>query len=329
MTSDDIVRKALIVGYLRYRGSSNAEIAKQLRLTAKQVEELGKAASQYMELKYEVPGHDELEARLIQSFGLVDSRVVETGLPGQSTAILGQAAANYLAGLLRAEDTVGLSCGETVLASLLALPTRPSLRLTITQMSIEGDANAIYQAPSTLAGLLAAKVSRDSTVVGVQLPPEEIGWDRAATYDRIRSSPFLRELALQACASRVLVLGIGTVRPYGRGAPQSFLRLANAATENRFEGFVEQLGLVGEVNNQVFDSQGRDRTSDIPGLEDRFINLVPIAELQRLTAPKEERMVIAIAAGEHKTTAIRGALENRLANVMITSRDTAEALLRG
>ena len=89
---------------------------------------------------------------------------------------------------------------------------------------------------------------------------------------------------------------------------------------------LRQLGVVGEINYQPFDAEGR--IVDRPELRvlSRRILSVEGERLQALSR-RPDRRVIAIAGGRGKVDALRGALQGRFLNTLVTDADAATALL--
>src|SRR4029079_5050139 len=89
---------------------------------------------------------------------------------------------------------------------------------------------------------------------------------------------------------------------------------------------LRQLGVVGEINYQPFDAEGRIvERSELKLLSHRVLS----GEGDRLQAlaRRDDRSVIAIAGGRAKIDAVRGALRGRFVNVLVTDEDCARGLL--
>ncbi len=314
------LRTILKAALLYHSGKAQKEIAKQLGLTPSTVSRLLARSRDFVELRYHVPGNSELEAKLVNKFGLMDAVVVETGSQEQATAIVGQAAAQQFLSEVKVGDAVALSCGETLLEMLKALPTQPSLRLTISQLSVESDASTIHQSPATLVGLLRAKCSPRSDVIGVQLPPLGVVPVEKEFREQFRKGALLQTLRTRALRSNVIFIGVGNPAA-GTG---SFCRIADQATRGRFQSYVRRLDLVGEINNRVYDRKGKDRTDDVPGLSELAISIITLDDLKRLAKNRTKHRVIGIATGLNKIEAIRVALQMNVMSVLVTGRDTAE-----
>ena len=86
------------------------------------------------------------------------------------------------------------------------------------------------------------------------------------------------------------------------------------------------MGIVGEVNNQVFDEQGRDCTNAIPGLSERLVNVLSLDDIRSM-AGNHPRHKVVMVASRQEARPMLVALETGLANVLITGRDDADRLL--
>ena len=155
-----------------------------------------------------------------------------------------------------------------------------------------------------------------------------IGTDCESAFRRqfARCEP-LEAVRTQAKRARVIVVGIGNpLRPGALSVP-GYSRMANEATSGRFMDRARELGIVGEINNRIYDDQGHDRSSDIEGLDDAFVNVLLLKDLRDAAQAISGRLVIGIADGEEKVDAIRVALDSRIVNTLITGVVTARAIL--
>ena len=109
----------------------------------------------------------------------------------------------------------------------------------------------------------------------------------------------------------VALVGIGTVQP----SPM-LARSGNVFSDDEL-GLVTRAGGVGDICLRFFDDRGRSTKS---ALDTRVIGLT-LEQLQRV--PRS----VAVAGGERKVTAIKGALTGGLVSHLITDRSTAVRLL--
>ena len=157
------------------------------------------------------PNKDERKARLIARFRLADAIVVQTTSIENRKQTVGRAAASYFTSNVKSGDSVALSCGDTILSFLEALPYQSHRKLDIHQLSVEGDPATIHQAPATLVGLLRGKCSPQSSVYGLQLPPIELSPLSLQLREELSKSPFLANLRNRVLASDYVFIGVGSV----------------------------------------------------------------------------------------------------------------------
>jgi dCMP deaminase len=267
---------------------------------------------------------DEEKATKLKSlFSLTDAIVVQISNYENAKHAIGRVAARYFASKVKNGNSVGLSCGDTILSLLEYLPYRPHLRLSINQLSIEGDPSMIHQAPATLVGLLRAKCSPQSSVMGLQLPPLNLVNSSSLLRQELLSNGIIEDLRKKALSSKFVFIGVGSAG----SDSESFWAMAQAATRGEFEGFVNRLEIIGEINNQVFDKNGNDCTSLIPEFDKHVVNILTLQDIRNMARKPNIHKVVIVATGPSKTNAMRIALKTGLANVLITGREDADRLL--
>jgi dCMP deaminase len=266
---------------------------------------------------------DEREKKLRERFPLGQAAVVQTNSFDDPRHTVGRAAASYFTREVTSGKSVALSCGDTVLSMLESLPPLAHLTLTIHQLSVEGDPKMIHQAPATLVGLLRAKCSAESPVFGFQLPPLALTGSSERLREEIANGEFLAKLRAEVRRSDFVFIGLGSAGP---GSP-SFWAMAQAATHGEFPDVVKKLGIVGEINNQVFDASGNDCTGRIPGLSKHVVNVLSLEEIRSMASNFPKQKVVMLATGREKTEAMRVALQSGFANVFITGSGDADRLL--
>jgi len=183
----------------------------------------------------------------------------------------------------------------------------------------------IHQAPATLVGLLRAKSSAESRILGLHLPPRDLLVSSSLLRRELLRPGFLAELRREACHSDYVFIGVGSAGPDSA----SFWTTAQTATRGKFGGFVRKFGIAGEINNQVFDGSGKDCTHLIPEFDKHVVNVLTLRDIRRMAGKPDKHKVVMVATGESKVKAMRVALSTGLANVLITGRDDADRLLAG
>ena len=309
---------------LYYRqGRSQKDIARAVGVSAATVSRLLKRAFDdgFVRVELDLPRREELEAGLIEGFGLRDAVVVAAGGRGDLKAELGGAAAVYFEKIAANGMRVGLSCGFTLYETIRQLRERRLRDLVLYPLSGESTLKLVDLFPNTLVGMMAAKYRPHVTAYA--LPVQHLLSLREIERERRRllRDPEIRTIYEAAQTVDIALVGIGMI---GEETP-GFCALAESYGVSVKR--LRQLGVVGEINYQPFDAAGRivDRP-ELRALARRILS-VEGDRLQALSR-RADRHVVAIAGGRAKLDAVRGALAGRFMNVLVTDDDVAGALLR-
>lgn len=310
---------------LYYRqGRHQKDIAATLGVSAATVSRLLKRAFDegLVRVELDLPRTPELEAALIQRYGLRDAVVVAAGGHADVREELGTAAADYFEKVAGHGLRVGLSCGYTLYQTIRALRERRFRDLALFPLSGESTLKLVDLSPNTLVGMMAAKYRPHVTAYA--LPVQHLVSLRQIERERRRllRDPEVRRVYEAAQTVDIALVGVGRI---GEQTP-GFCSLAEAYGVSVRR--LRELGVVGEINYQPFDAQGR--LVDRPELRALMRRVLSVSgeRLQELSR-REDRYVIAVAGGRAKTEAIRGALRGRFLNVLVTDEDVARAVLRG
>jgi DNA-binding transcriptional regulator LsrR (DeoR family) len=309
---------------LYYRqGRSQKDVAAALGVSAATVSRLLKRAFDegLVRVELDLPRTQELETALVERFGLRDAVVVAVGGRGDVKEELGVAAAAYFEKVAASGLRVGLSCGFTLYHTIRALRDRRFRDLDIYPLSGESTLKLVDLSPNTLVGMMAAKYRPHVTAYA--LPVQHLVSLREIERERrrlLRDSE-VRRIYEAAQAVDIVLVGVGQIAEQTPG----FCSLAESygVSVRRLREF----GVVGEINYQPFDAEGRivDRP-ELRGLMRRVLS-VSGDRLQDLSR-REDRYVIAVAGGRSKVEAVRGALKGRFMNVLVTDEDVAQAVLK-
>ena len=309
---------------LYYRQSkSQKDIASALGVSAATVSRLLKRAFDegLVRVELDLPRREQLEAGLVERFGLRDAVVVAAGARGDVKEELGTAAAAYFEKIAANGLRVGLSCGFTLYQTIRQLHERRFRDLALYPLSGESTLELVDLFPNTLVGMMAAKyrphVHAWALPVQHLLSLSEIERERR----RLLRDPAIRRIYEAAQDVDIALVGIGLI---GESTP-GFCSLAESYGVSVKR--LRQLGVVGEINYQPFDEAGRivDRP-ELRALMRRVLS-VPGERLQALSR-RDDRYVVAIAGGKAKVEAVRGAVAGRFMNVLVTDEDVAAALPR-
>jgi DNA-binding transcriptional regulator LsrR (DeoR family) len=309
---------------LYYRQArSQKDIAKALGVSAATVSRLLKRAMDegLVRVELDLPRTEELETGLVQRYGLREAVVVASGGRGDLRAELGAAAAAYFEKVAGNGMRIGLSCGFTLYHTIHSLRERRFRDLTLYPLSGESTLKLVDIFSNTLVGMMAAKyrphVRAYALPVQHLLSLTEIERERR----RLLRDPEVRSIYDAARAVDIALVGVGVIAEQTPG----FCSLAESYGVSVKR--LRQLGVVGEINYQPFDAEGRvvDRP-ELRALSRRLLS-VEAEHLQALSK-RDDRYVIAVAGGRAKVEALRGALAGRLLNTLVTDEDAAVALLR-
>jgi DNA-binding transcriptional regulator LsrR (DeoR family) len=309
---------------LYYRqGRSQKDIAQSLGVSAATVSRLLKRAFDdgLVRVELDLPRTQELEAALIDRFGLRDAVVVAAGGRGDVREELGVAAAAYFEKVAANGMRVGVSCGFTLYHTVHALRERRFRDLALYPLSGESTLKLVDISPNTLVGMMAAKYRPHVTAYA--LPVQHLVSLREIERERRRllRDPEIRAIYEAAESVNLALVGVGQIAE----ATPGFCSLAESygVSVKRLREF----GVVGEINYQPFDAEGR--IVDEPELRALMRRVLSVegGRLQALSR-EDDRWIIAVAGGRSKIEAVRGALRGRFLNVLVTDEDVAQAVLK-
>jgi DNA-binding transcriptional regulator LsrR (DeoR family) len=298
------------------------EIAKALGISSSKVSRLLKRAfaDGLIRVETDLPKHPALEAEVIDQFGLRDAVVIPTGHDREIKEDLGAAAARYFEKVAANGVRVGLSCGFTLYQTIRQLKDHRFKGLTLLPLSGESTLKLVDLFPNTLVGMMAAKYRPHVTAYA--LPVQLFGslTEIRKERQRLLRNPEVRRIYDEAQQVDIVLVGIGMI---GEETP-GFCSLAESCGVSVKK--LRSFGVVGEINYQPFDHAGRIVSrKELTALTQRV--LAVSAERLREMSQQYGKHVIAVAGGKEKLEAIRGALQGKFFNVLVTDEDTALKLL--
>lgn len=310
---------------LYYRhGRHQKDIAKTLGVSAATVSRLLKRAFDegLVRVELDLPRTQNLENALVQRYGLRDAVVVATGGRGDIKAELGVAAAAYFEKIAAHGMSVGLSCGFTLYQTIRALRERRFRDLSLYPLSGESTLKLVDIFANTLVGMMAAKYRPHVTAYALPVQHLVSLAEIERARRRLLRDADVRRIFDAARAVDVALVGIGVIAEQTPG----FCSLAEAYGVSVKR--LTQLGVVGEINYQPYDADGRivDHR-ELRALSRRLLSVD--GEGLRSLSRQADRYVITVAGGRDKVEAVRGALRGRFMNVLVTDADCATALMAG
>ena len=315
MAALDELRLMTKIARLYYEFDLNQmEIARRLRLSQATVSRLFKRAKAegIIRISVHVPNgvNANLELSLVQKYGLKDAIVIDCSDDNEDQLMreIGMAAAFYVETTIKDNEVVGISSWSSSLLALLdamhPIPNKNGIQVV---QVLGGVGNPSAEVHATrLTGRFAGLVNGTS----VFLPAPGIVGSEAALRVLLDDHYVKEAMALFEQVTMALV-GIGSLKP------STLLNLSGNVFTEAEQEYLQSHGAVGDILLRFFDIEGRL-------VESSFNNRVISMNLMQLR--RVERS-IGVAGGERKYAAIRGALQGKWVNVLITDRCTAEHLL--
>ncbi|MCL2661421.1 MAG: sugar-binding transcriptional regulator [Acidobacteriaceae bacterium] len=296
---------------------TQAEIGKQLRLSRQKVQRILDEAREEGVVNITIHPimevFTDLENALESRFGLSEALVLETSGPDDQNTIareVGVVAAEYLTRLIRPNDKIVMSWGNSLLGMVNALTARshaPQRNLAMIQgLGSLGNPNAAIHG--------AELVRRAARALGAQpvLFPAPAIAATETLRDAIYADPYVTHTLDMARSADLAFVGIGSVDSDAIAVPDLWRFMPRSVMPNLLKK-----GAVGSINLRYFDKNGRIVASEI---NERVIGLT-LDELKKI------HRVVGVAGGSGKLPAIRAAVQARLIDVLITDHLTAKALL--
>lgn len=306
---DDAAR----AGWLYYvAGNTQEEIASKLgisRQSAQRLVSLSVAEGLIkVRLDHPIGRCMELAAQLKARYALDLVEVVPSDPSSASTTMgIAQAAAAEIERRLASAEPVvmALGTGRTLKAAIEQLTPMdcPQHKIVSLTGSIAPDGSAaVYNVIFSIADKVKAR--------SFPMPVPVIA-SSAAEREILHRQATIRDTITLASHAHITFVGIGDL------GPQAPLYLDGFVSEAELKA-LQKAGAVGEICGWTYDTEGRL----IEGLTNERVVSAPLPS-------RETSLVVALAKGERKLPGIRGALNRRLVNGLITDEQTAEAILAG
>ncbi len=308
----DEIRLLTKIATLYFKGGMTQQgIAERLGISRqttgrylKRAEEIGIVK---VEIKSQLLQSTELEYKLEKTFGLSESIVVTPPAETEDAVkfALGQAGASFLMRRVQTNDIIGVAWSSTVLECAVQLtPTEPR-KVTVVQMNGSMDSTTF----STRAEYIVETIARAFDGVTVNLVAPMIV-DHPSIKNSLLSDSRIAATLELAGRSQLAFYGVGNV------SRNSSLYKAGYLDDDLLDK-LKSAGAVGEICGRYYNAQGKICLQE---LDERVIAV----DLDNL---KSKRISAAIAAGQPKVDAILGLMRGKYCNVLITTDETAIALL--
>ncbi|WP_421856839.1 sugar-binding transcriptional regulator [Oricola sp.] len=295
-------------------GQRQAQIAAHLRISQATVSRMLKRAQEEEIVRTTVMApsgtYAELEGELRTRFGLSESIVVECteDREGAIMARIGEAAAHFLEATLQQDEIIGVSSwSETILRMVDNIHPMKSGKAKFVVQTLGGMGDPRVQ---THANQLTTRLAKLTGAEPHLLSAPGVAQSREAKLVLL-SDPYVRETMDLFGKITLSIVGIGAMEP------SSMLARSGNVFSSRELSEIAEAGGVGDISLRFFDANGEFVKTP---LDERVIGL-SLEELATIDR------VIALAGGQTKTPAIRGALRAGVIDILITDKFTAERLV--
>lgn len=315
MARNDQVRLMTKIARMYYEQSiRQAQITERLNIHQSTVSRLLRKAEQNGIVRISVTTpqgiHPELEEALESRFELSQAVVVDSVSDNEEQIArdLGSAAAFLLESFVKADQIIGISSWSGALLEMInnMHPTQEGRGTRVVQI-VGGLGNPAAQTHATYLAQRLAELIGGGAVL---LPAPGITTSAEARRVLMRE-PYVRDAIKLFDQLDTVLVGIGTIQP-----SRPLLNSGNVFSASERDSLAAK-NAIGDICLQYFNAQGQSIATP---LADRVIG-IKLAQLKRV------KHVIGIAGGKRKVEAIRGALNGRWINILITDRATAKAVL--
>lgn len=293
------------------KGQSQSQIAKNLDVSRSMVSRMLTDARKLGLVKIHIESpvnrNIELEKHLCQQFGLKTAIVVEQPSGQALLTSLGKAAARYIEEELKPDQTVGISWGTTISATVDELRVEtPIPGIRIVQLLGSLGVRTEHFHSISLVNRLMGKLGGEGIYLNAPFLVESA---QLASVLK-ESKDILKTFQLGSQAAMAL-LGIGSVDP--KSTPYVVL---GYVPENEMQEICD-IGAVGDVCGIFVDIFGNPLHSD---LQDRTIGM-PLEDIRNIP------LRIGVSGGPRKIKPIIGVLRGQHVNVLVTDALTAQGVL--
>jgi DNA-binding transcriptional regulator LsrR (DeoR family) len=310
---DELRLMAKVARMYYQQGLRQTEITDRLSIHQSTVSRLLQRAEKegIVRITLSVPSgaHPDLEEALQTTFGLQEAIVVDSiDDEEQIISDLGAAAAFYVETTLRPTDVVGISSWSAALLAMVEAmhPSQRSRGARVVQI-LGGVGNPGAEAHATqLTQRLANLIGGAATLLPA---PGVVGSPKARSV--LLRDPYVQEATALLKSVTLALVGIGAIEP-----SKLLAASGNVFAPQELKNLSDR-GAVGDICLRFFDASGKPVVTPL----NRRIISIELEQLRRV------KRVVGVAGGRRKTVAIRGALQGRLVNVLITDAHTAARLV--
>lgn len=311
MDNQDKIKTALKVCHLYYEdGLSQGEIASKLAISRPTISRLLQFARDQGLLRIEImdPLKDlDVLAQQLEAKYQLKKVILIFDATNDLDAInpkIGAAAADYLETIVKDNDSIGISWGETL--ENVANHLHPSNANNVSVVQLKGSVSGSEM--NNFANDIINKFSNAFHTDAVNLPLPVI-FENATTKQVVMQDHFIKAIIQAGIDANIALFTSGTVRD------DAMLFNLGYLTDPEIKQLQAQA--VGDVVSRFITATGELADSDI---DERTVG-IPLAAL------RDKEYSILVSGSSWKVASIRAALLGGYANVLITDSQTATALL--
>lgn len=312
MTSRKQIQQAVEISKLYYlKGVTQANIARQLNLSRPTVSRAIQFARDHQIVNIQIndPLSDvkALSQQIKEMYHLKQVVIAEPveNNPQSILDALGKSAAELLPQLIRDNDVIGVSWGQTLDA--VGKHLQPSDRKNIEVVYLKG---TVANSTHNNFVVNVTESFNHSFHTQAQILPLPVIFDNAKIKSMVMQDHFIEKIVTTAEHTDVAIFTVGTTEDdstlfsLGYLTPEEIKKLQKTSVGDIVSQFVNEQG-------QIVDTELTDRTMAIP-----------------LESLKSTRDSVLVAGGMNKLPAIKAALNGKYANVLVTDLQNAQALMR-
>ncbi len=314
-TTQEELRLMAKIAYLYHKQNlKQSEIAEQLDLSQATVSRILNRAidEEIVRITVNIPTgvYSGLEEELCSKYGLKSAIVVHCEDESDEAVFhyLGSAAAYYVETTIGKNEVVGLSSwSSTLLGMVNSMHRLPKASKAKVVQMLGGMGN-----PS--AKIYAARITEQfaDLVQGTPIYLPAPGLARSEQVrDDLMTDPYVREAFELFDRITLAIVGIGSVEP-----SKLLASSGNIFSTDELNA-LQEAGAVGDICLRFFDVDGADL--NLP-LDKRVVSI-------RLDQLAKAKRIVGVAGGRRKLKAVRGALNGKHINVLITDHISAMALM--
>lgn len=245
-----------------------------------------------------------LEKSLIEKYNLKDAFIIPTSGESDLNDSLGKAAAQYIEENCKPGDYINIGYGDTISKTVNHLIY--SIDKPISLVSLSGGVS--FYTSSIIKGA-HKKTSESPTPKIYVIPAPLLASTKELAQDLLKESS-IKEILDMTQLARMSVVGIGAASNTATIIKYNVLKHNDLV-------LLQMQGAIGDILSYFYDENGNIIKTE---LLDRLIS----SDINTL---KNMDTVVGVAGGKEKVPSIKGAMNGKFVNVLVTDEDTAMALL--